>query len=113
MSKGDSLGEFEQLVVMAVLHLDRDAYGMTVRRLIEQRAARSVSLGAVYATLDRLEHKRLVRSTTGGTAAAREGRARRYFSVTGSGKGLLQKALSASDRMRDSLPGFARPSEAP
>ena len=64
-AKGDFLGEFEQLVLLALLRLGDEAYGMTVRREIEERAARDVSIGAVYATLDRLEEKGLVKSRLG------------------------------------------------
>src|SRR6266851_4539058 len=62
MAKGDFLGEFEQIILLAVLRLADDAYGMEVRREIEARAGRDASIGAVYATLDRLEAKGLVRS---------------------------------------------------
>ena len=62
MAKGEFLGEFEQLVMLAVLRLKEEAYGMEVRREIEARARRGASIGAVYATLDRLETKVLVRS---------------------------------------------------
>ena len=57
MAKGEFLGEFEQLVLLALLRLGEEAYGMAVRREIETRASRDVSIGAVYATLDRLEEK--------------------------------------------------------
>ena len=62
MGKGDHLGEFEQLVLLAILRLEKDAYGMTVRRELEETARRKVTLGSVYGTLDRLEKKGLVRS---------------------------------------------------
>ena len=65
MAKGEFLGEFEQLVLIALLRLGDEAYGMAVRREIEARAGRDVSIGAVYATLDRLESKGLVRSRLG------------------------------------------------
>jgi len=55
MAKGDYLGEFEQIVLLALIRLRRNAYGMTVRREIEQRTGRKVSIGAVYATLERLQ----------------------------------------------------------
>ena len=62
MAKGDFLGEFEQIIMLAVLRLEEQAYGMEVRREIETRTGRETSIGAVYATLDRLETKGLVRS---------------------------------------------------
>ncbi|HEV3200286.1 MAG TPA: helix-turn-helix transcriptional regulator, partial [Bryobacteraceae bacterium] len=63
MAKGDSLGEFEHLVLLAVLRLGADAYGMRVRSEIAGRTGRDVTIGAVYATLDRLADKGLVSST--------------------------------------------------
>lgn len=106
---GEFLGAFEQFVLLALLRLGDQAYGMTVRREIEARTGRAVSLGAVYATLDRLEQKGLVRSFSVSAAEipARGGRARRYFRVEASGEAALQRALEALDRLRADLPGLA------
>ena len=113
MAKGKLPGEFEQLVLLALLRLGRDdAYGMVVRREIADRAEREVSLGAVYSTLDRLERKGQVRTRIGSATRARGGRARRFFEVTSSGRQLLRRALLATDRMRVGLAGFGRPAEA-
>ncbi|MCA1583664.1 MAG: helix-turn-helix transcriptional regulator [Acidobacteria bacterium] len=71
MPAGQPLGEFEQLVMLGVLQSGADAYGVPVWREIEARAARSVSIGAVYKTLDRLESKGFVRSHTGQPTAER------------------------------------------
>ena len=79
------LGEFEQVVLLAVARLEGDGYGMTVRREIERRTGRDVSIGAVYATLDRLERKGFVTSRTGDPTPERGGRARRHFELTRSG----------------------------
>ena len=103
MPKGDYLGEFEQLVILALLQLGDEAYGMTVRREIEERAGRKVSLGAIYATLDRLENKGLIRSHLGSSDVNRRGRARRFFQVEGTGKQVLKQTLDAIDRMRSGL----------
>ena len=94
------LGEFEQLVLLALVRLGDRAYGMTVRREIEQRTGREISLGAVYATLDRMEEKGLVRSLSSPGGAERGGRARRFFRVQGSGLRALGETLGALDRMR-------------
>ena len=59
MGQRDHLGEFEQLVLLAILRLKTDAYGMTIRREIEERAGRPTSIGALYLTLERLQKKRL------------------------------------------------------
>jgi DNA-binding PadR family transcriptional regulator len=100
----DHPGAFEQLVLLALLRLGPDAYGMTVRREIEARTGRAVALGAVYATLDRLERKGLVSSRDGGGAPPeRAGRARRYFEVEPGGRRALEQALASVDRMRAGL----------
>ena len=109
MAKGDYLGEFEQLVILAVMRLGAGAYGMTVRREIEANSGRSVSLGAIYATLDRLEDKGFVSSALGETTAARRGRAKRFFKVQASGVIALQNALATLDRMRMGIKELARP----
>jgi DNA-binding PadR family transcriptional regulator len=100
MARGEYLGDFEQLVLLAVMRLDDNAYGMTVRREIEERADRNVSLGAIYATLDRLEDKGLVSSQVGGATSERRGRAKRFFRVQAAGVRALQRALASLDRMR-------------
>lgn len=103
MAKGDFLGEFEQLVLLALLRLGDDAYGMAVRREIESRAGRDVSIGAVYATLDRLESKGLVKSKVGEVSAARDGRARKCFIITAAGARALERSQQA---LRDMLEGL-------
>ncbi len=100
MAKGKYLGDFEQLVILAVMRLGEGAYGMTVRQEIEANAGRQVSLGAIYATLDRLEEKGLVSSSLGDGTPGRRGRAKRFFKVQAKGVRALQDALAALDRMR-------------
>ena len=104
MAKGDFLGEFEQLVLLALIRLGDEAYGMAVRREIEARAARDVSIGAVYATLDRLEDKGLVRSRFGEPAETRGGRAKKCFTITGAGARSLEKSQQALRQMLEGLP---------
>ena len=106
MAKGDLPGAFEQLVLLSVLRLGDNAYGMTVRRDIEERTERGASLGAVYATLERLESKGYLSSLAGGAVPEREGRARRYFRITADGHAAASQALRATDRMRAGLPGL-------
>ena len=111
MPKGNSLGDFEQLVMLALIRIGEGAYGMIVRREIEDRTGREVSLGAIYATLDRLEGKGLVRSTLGQAGQARRGRAKRFFTVEAAGLEALRRALAALDRMRDGIDELERPEE--
>ena len=89
MAKGEYLGEFEQIVLVALLHLGKNAYGMTVRREIEQRTGRQVSIGAVYATLERLEAKGYVGSKAGDPTPERGGRAKRFFHIETDGQRAL------------------------
>jgi len=85
MSGRDYLGEFEHIVLLAILRLDDGAYGVTVRREIETRIRREVSIGAVYATLDRLQDKGYVKSFQGNPTPERGGRSKRFFRVTTKG----------------------------
>ena len=101
MGKGDFLGEFEQMVLLAVLHQDRAGYGMSILREIEGRTGREPSIGAVYATLDRLEAKGFVQSHQGASLPERGGRARRHFALTPEGATALHTARRMMDRMWD------------
>ena len=99
------LGSLEQIVLLAALRLGEDAYGMTVRREIETRAGRDISIGAVYATLERLESKGLVTSFKGEPTAKRGGRAKKYFRVTGAGERALRKSQEVVRKMSAGLTG--------
>jgi DNA-binding PadR family transcriptional regulator len=103
MSRGDHLGEFEHIVLLALMRLGADAYGVTVRENIEQRIDRAVSLGAVYATLDRLEQKGLVTSRTGDPTPSRGGRAKRHFQITGHGVTAVNRTHDALRKMSKGL----------
>jgi DNA-binding PadR family transcriptional regulator len=96
------LGEFEVLILMAVLHLGEEAYPPAVRAEIERRAQRPVARGAVYVTLDRLEGKRLLGSALAPDSAA-GGRPRRFYRVSPKGLRALRTALAAVERMREGL----------
>jgi DNA-binding PadR family transcriptional regulator len=89
------LGEFEQLVLLAVLRLGDEAYAVTIRQAIEDAAMRTVSRGALYTTLERLETKGLLSSRMGEPTADRGGRARRYHKVTAAGMRALRAARDA------------------
>jgi PadR family transcriptional regulator len=89
------LGEFEQVVLLAVARLKDDAYGMAVRSAIAERAGRAVTIGAMYATLDRLVAKGYLRSRDD----APEGRPRRFFALTAEGVEALEAARELQQRM--------------
>lgn len=96
------LGEFEVLVLLAVLHLDEAAYPTDVRSEIERRAQRVVARGAVYVTLDRLEAKGLLSSRLD-EIRADGARSRRSYRISGKGMRALRRALGAVERMRQGL----------
>jgi len=89
MPKRSNLGDFELMVMLALMRLGDDAYGVPISREIELQSGREVALGSVYATLERLESKGLVSSYLGKPTAERGGKAKRYFRVTPNG---LRKA---------------------
>lgn len=93
------MGEFEQLVLLAILRCDNDAYGMEVREEIERALSRQVSYGAVYTTLDRLEKKGYVSHELGDATPERGGRAKKYFRVEAPGLGALRTVREALDVM--------------
>lgn len=109
MGKGEHLGELEHLVLLAILSLGpEDAYGMRVRRALEQGAGRSPSVPTVYSALDRLEAKGLVQSRTGEATPERGGRAKKLFEVTPAGVAAVQDARAVLQRMwaaADARPG--------
>ena len=89
------LGEFEQIVLLAVLRLADDAYAIPIREEIEARTGRRVARGALYTALERLEAKRCVRSRMSAPMAERGGRSRRYFTVTSTGLAALRVSRRA------------------
>ena len=97
------MGEFEQLVLLALLRLGNDAYGMEVRSEIEARTGRDISIGAVYTALDRLERKRFLRHRMGEPTAERGGRAKKHFTVLPAGAAALSATRSALDSMWEGL----------
>lgn len=87
------LGEFEQIILLALLRLEPDAYGASIQREIETRSGRDVLLGAVYTTLDRLERKGLVISWMGEPTAERGGRRKKLYRLQPAGAEALASAL--------------------
>ncbi len=97
------LGEFEQIVLLAMIRLNKNAYGMTIRMEIDERIGRSVSIGAVYTTLERLEKKGLIVSKRGESTPQRGGKAKRYFHPTTAGKNKLKEARKNLETMWQGL----------
>jgi PadR family transcriptional regulator PadR len=103
MSGRDYLGEFEHIVILALLRLGDRAYGVTVRQEIESRTRREVSIGAIYATLNRLEAKGYVKSHLGDPTAERGGRSKRFFHVTAKGLATVNRTHRALQGMTEGL----------
>jgi len=97
------LGEFEQIVLLALLRLGEDAYGVAVSREIKRRTGREVSVAAVYKTLMRLEEKGLVTSRVGDPTPQRGGRRKKYYEIEPDGRRALRVALHAIRRMTGGL----------
>ena len=113
MAKADSLGQFEQLVLSAILALGDKAYGVTIHEKVEEISAKSISLGAVYVTLDRLEDKGFIMSWLSDPTPERGGRSKRHYQLQGLGERALQESLATAQRMfaavQESLGGLAIP----
>jgi DNA-binding PadR family transcriptional regulator len=103
MAKGDFVGEFELYVMLALAQLDADAYGVTIRREIEARTGRTIAIGAVYATLARLEEKRLVQFRISEPQPVQGGRARKYFTLTAAGTRAVRHSTAMLARMMAGL----------
>lgn len=88
------LGEFERFALQALVRLRNNAYGMTVRREIEEMAGLSVAIGTVYTALERLEERGLVSSRTGGATPERGWRAKRYYRIEAPGLRSLSGVIS-------------------
>jgi PadR family transcriptional regulator PadR len=98
-----NLGEFEQLILLAILRLRDQAYGVTIRAELAARADRSVAPGALYTALERLETKGLITSRMSDPTPQRGGRAKRYVAVTAAGVAALTRAVQAYERLLDGL----------
>ena len=105
MSKGQYLAEFEIYVMSAVSLLGDEAYGMTIRREIEERAGRRVAIGAIYATLARLADKGYVTMRISEPLPVQGGRARKYVRLTAAGRRALNHSTAMLARMVPALSG--------
>lgn len=102
--KGTNIGEFEELVLLAVGILRQDAYSITVANEINKITKRKVIFTVVHAALIRLEQKGLLESELGGATRERGGRSKRFFKISASGKKALLKAKAQRDQMWDMMP---------
>jgi len=109
MSDALALGEFEHIVLLAILRLGDRAYGVTIRAEMQERTGREPAPGALYTTLDRLEDKGLLTSRLGDPTPQRGGRAKRYVKVSAQGMEALNHARHCYLRLWEGLefPGVA------
>jgi DNA-binding PadR family transcriptional regulator len=109
MAKGEYLGEFEHIVLLSLLRLSEGSHGAMIRREIESVTGRSSAIGAVHATLERLERKGFVTSWIGEPTAERGGKAKRHFKIEAAGVTVLKRARTALDRLHAGLSLRSRP----
>ena len=107
---GESVGEFEQLILFAVVRLDADATAVTIREEIETRTTRTISSGALYTALDRLEGRGFVSSRLGEPTAARGGKRKRHYTLEPAGARALSRSYDALRMMASGVATRLRPS---
>lgn len=106
-AKPTSLGEFEELVMLAIQYLGEGAYGVPIREMLEERAERRVTVGALYTTLGRLEAKGYISSSKGEATEERGGRARMYFRIEALGNEAMNQAEQARRALRRNVREWA------
>ena len=106
MTNRSYLGEFELMILLAVIHLGEDAYGVPISRELEKHRGREVSVGSVYAALERLETKRLVASSLGDPTPERGGKAKRYFRITKEGLRQVHETRRVLTRLWQTIPNL-------
>jgi PadR family transcriptional regulator PadR len=105
--KGESIGEFEELVILMVFLLREDAYAVKIQEELAAQTGRKVMIGAVHTTLYRLEDKGFLKSSTGGATAERGGRWKRFFSVTAYGKKAMEQSRDMRMNIWNQIPALA------
>ena len=101
------IGELEELVLLLIVMLKDDAYGMAIRKALKKHANRTVTIGAVHGTVNRLEKKGFIESRLGGATELRGGRRKRLFTITASGKEVLQKSRDVKVNLWSQIPELA------
>jgi len=104
MTDRSYLGEFELMILLTVIHLGDEAYGVPISRELEAQRGRDVSVGSVYAALERLEGKGLVESSLGDPTPERGGKAKRFFKITKEGLRQVHETRQVLTRLWRSLP---------
>jgi len=105
--KETNIGEFQEIVLLAILILDDQAYGLRIQKEISDRLGRELSRGALHTALTRLEEKGLLESEYGGATAERGGRRKRFYKLTNNGKVSLKQAKEMREEMWSLVPKFS------
>jgi len=100
---GESLGDFEKMILFALFRLGDDAYGVTIKEEIVERVGREVSIGSVYTALHRMEKRGLVVARLGSPTSERGGRRKKHYRITAAGAGALNESFEALRRMAAGL----------
>lgn len=101
------MGEFQEVVLLTILVLEENAYGVSIQDEIEKRTNRSVSRGALHTALTRLDEKGFIKSEYGGATAERGGRRKRFYQVTNLGRNALEEAKDLREDLWSSVPKVA------
>ncbi|MEM7296630.1 MAG: PadR family transcriptional regulator [Bacteroidota bacterium] len=102
--KRNNLGEFEELILLTVASLGKEAYAVVVKSELESRANRKTNISAIHSSLYRLEDKGFLTSEFGGATSKRGGKKKRYFQVTNAGFEVLQEAKNLREKYWESIP---------
>lgn len=108
MANRSYLGEFELMILLAVINLGEEAYGVPISRELERYRGRDVVVGSVYAALERLETKGLIRSAVGQSTPERGGKAKRYFNVTNEGLRQVHETRRVLSQLWQTLPDLRK-----
>lgn len=103
----NSIGEFEEVVLLTIAILYDNAYGISIKHEIESKLNRNVSVGAMRTALSRLEKKGYLESEFGEATAVRGGKRKRYFKVTRAGKAALEQVMDTRKKLWDAIPEIA------
>ena len=103
----EHLGEFEELILLLIILLKEEAYGLAIRTALKEQANRTVTIGAVHGTVNRLEKKGFIESSMGGASELRGGRRKRIFTITAAGKSMLERSRDAKVALWGKIPELA------
>uniref|UniRef100_UPI0040476355 PadR family transcriptional regulator n=1 Tax=Roseivirga sp. TaxID=1964215 RepID=UPI0040476355 len=104
--KGTYIGELEELVLLIVGLLYQEAYGVSVLKEMKDQTGRELNISAIHAVLNRLEEKGLLNSNMGGAEQVRGGRRKRFYTLTSTGRAVLDEVKSTRDKLYDQLPAL-------